>query len=139
MTKASTLYGHSNGGVFAHYALFNSDKYENQPFGAYIIGSPAFWGSYDAGIDKQTCDSDYGYWDRNQTLDKDVFLCAGSQEDPDYTDLYNGNPPTLEGLSALKERLDKHSKQCKYKLYDSHHYQYIPEMLDEWLTEHYAK
>ena len=137
--KKSTLYGHSNGGVFAHYALFNSDKYENQPFGAYIIGSPAFWGSYDAGIDKQTCDSDYGYWDRKQTLDKDVFLCAGSQEDPDYTDLYNGNPTTLEGLSALKERLDKHNKQCKYKLYDSHHYQYIPEMLDEWLTEHYAK
>ena len=137
--KKSTLYGHSNGGVFAHYALFNSDKYENQPFGAYIIGSPAFWGSYNAGIDKQTCDSDYGYWDRKQSLDKDVFLCAGSQEDPDYTDLYNGNPTTLEGLAALKERLDKHNKECKYKLYESHHYQYIPEMLDEWLTEHYAK
>ena len=27
----STLYGHSNGGVFAHTALFKSDLYENQP------------------------------------------------------------------------------------------------------------
>lgn len=42
----STLYGHSNGGVFAHTALFKSDLYENQPFGNYIIGSPAFWNLY---------------------------------------------------------------------------------------------
>ena len=33
----STLYGHSNGGVFTHEALFQSDLYENQPFGNYII------------------------------------------------------------------------------------------------------
>ena len=119
-------------------ALTLSKKADEGKCGDVIFVTLGF-GYHLDGSNKQTCDSDYGYWDRKQTLDKDVFLCAGSQEGLDYTDLYNGNPTTLEGLSALKERLDKHNKQCKYKLYDSHHYQYIPEMLDEWLTEHYAK
>ena len=74
----STLYGHSDGGVFTHYALFNSDRYENQPFGRYIIGSPAFWGLYDTtfNLDPEGCETDYGYFDRHEVLDKKVFLCA---------------------------------------------------------------
>ncbi len=136
---SSTLYGHSDGGVFAHYALFNSDKYENRPFGKYIIGSPAFWGLYDRDpeYDLEGCLSDYGYFDRNEKLDKSVFLCAGSEEDPDYADEYNGHPTTLEGLASLKERLESKGADVKYKLYDSHHYQYIPEMLCEYLRETY--
>ena len=39
----SALYGHSLGGTFTHYAAFQSDLFENQPFQYYIIGSPAFW------------------------------------------------------------------------------------------------
>lgn len=74
----SGFYGHSAGGVFSHYAVFNSDKYENQTFKYYIIGSPALWQLHrlenekypDAGI------TDYNYWDRNDTLDKVIFLCG---------------------------------------------------------------
>lgn len=138
----STLYGHSDGGVFTHYALFNSDQYENQPFGHYIIGSPALWGlkhynEYE-GISNDIYMNDYNYFVRNETLSKTVFLCAGSQEDPDYADNYReGDDTTLEGAAKLKERLESHNAELTYKLYESHHYQYIPEMLIEYLKETY--
>jgi predicted alpha/beta superfamily hydrolase len=139
----STLYGHSDGGVFAHYALFNSDKYENQPFGHYIIGSPALWGLYhyndDEHISNDDVLNDYGYFDRNKTLGKTVFLCAGALEDPDYADRYRGSDTTLEGTAKLKERLEAHGADLTYKLYDSHHYQYIPEMLIEYLKMRYPR
>ncbi|MBQ8824422.1 MAG: hypothetical protein IJZ64_04235 [Ruminococcus sp.] len=137
----SSLYGHSNGGVFTHNALFQSDLYENQPFGNYIIGSPAFWGLYDEDfdLDSEGCQSDYGYFDRNDTLDKNVFLCGGSLEDPDYSDSYNGHDTTLEGLAKLNDRLESHNANMTYKLYESHHYQFIPEMLIEFLKETYPK
>lgn len=137
----STLYGHSDGGVFTHYALFNSDKYENQPFGHYIIGSPALWGLYhyndEEHISNDNVLNDYGYFDRNEKLGKSVFLCAGSQEDPDYAEKYRGHDTTLEGVAKLKERLESHGADLTYKLYDSHHYQYIPEMLIEYLKTEY--
>lgn len=137
----STLYGHSDCGVFTHYALFNSDKYTNQPFGHYIIGSPALWGLYNyndgENISNDDIMNDYGYFDRNEKLGKSVFLCAGSQEDPDYADKYNGHDTTLEGVAKLKERLESHGADLTYKLYDSHHYQYIPEMLIEYLKTEY--
>ncbi len=134
----STLYGHSDGGVFAHYAMFCSDRYENQPFGRYIIGSPAFWGVHDdvPALDTAQCRNDYGYFDRSETLGKRVFLCAGSQEDPDYADMYEAqDDTTLEGVAKLKERLEAHGADLTYRLYESHHYQYIPEMLVEYLKE----
>lgn len=134
----STLYGHSDGGVFAHCALMTSDKYENQPFSAYIIGSPVFWATYEQdSYDSKSVESDYGCWDRNDRLGKKVFLCAGSLEDSDYASSFNGHPSTLEGLAALKDRLEKHGTDVKYKLYETHHYQFIPDMLDEWLGEYY--
>ena len=137
----STLYGHSDGGVFAHNALFKSDLYDNQPFGNYIIGSPALWGLYNyndnSGISSDDVLNDYGYFDRNEKLDKSVFLCAGALEDPDYKDSYNGHDTTLEGVAKLKERLEAHGADMTCKLYDSHHYQFIPEMLTEFLKEKY--
>ncbi|NLT10228.1 MAG: alpha/beta hydrolase [Ruminococcus sp.] len=133
----STLYGHSDGGVFTHYAMFNSDKYENQPFGHYIIGSPAFWGLYHHDK-KEYVLNDYDYFDRNEKLNKTVFLCAGSLEDPDYEDVYReGDDTTLEGVAKLKERLEAHGADLTYKLYESHHYQFIPEMLVEYLKATY--
>ncbi|MGN1404329.1 MAG: alpha/beta hydrolase [Ruminococcus sp.] len=135
----STLYGHSNGGVFTHNALFKSDLYENQPFGNYIIGSPAFWNLYleDFDLDSEGYINDYGYFDRNKTLCKKVFLCGGTLEDPDYTEYYNGHDTTLEGLAKLNDRLEAHDADVTYKLYESHHYQYIPEMLIEYLKKAY--
>lgn len=135
----SALYGHSDGGVFTHTALCKSDQYENQPFGKYLIGSPAFFGLYydHPELDPAAYETDYGYFDRNQTLAKQVFLCGGKLEDPDYAESYNGHPSTLEGLAALNDRLTAHGTDVTCKLYDSHHYQYIPEMLTEYLKTYF--
>ncbi|WP_289027572.1 alpha/beta hydrolase [uncultured Ruminococcus sp.] len=135
----STLYGHSNGGVFTHEALFQSDLYENQPFGNYIIGSPAFWNLYheELGVDPEDYSNDYGYFDRNDTLDKKVFLCGGTLEDSDYSEYYNGHDTTLEGLEKLNQRLESHNADVTYQLYHTHHYQYIPEMLTAYLKQTY--
>lgn len=135
----STIYGHSDGGVFTHTALCKSDLYENQPFGRYIIGSPAFWGLYSdtPGQHPEDYEADYGYFDRNETLEKQVFLCAGALEDPDYADSYNGHDTTLEGMQNLENRLESHHAVFTSKLYDSHHWQYIPDMLTEYLKTQY--
>lgn len=137
----SSLYGHSDGGAFTHYAAFNSDKYENQPFRNYIIGSPALWGLHhpeDSG-DITDYKRDYDYFERNDTFTKNLFITGGKDEDPDYESSYeNGEDSTLEGINSLKERLDEHGvTTAEVKLYDSHHYQYIPEMLVEFLCKYY--
>lgn len=138
----STLLGHSMGGVFSHYALFNSDKYENQPFGRYIIGSPAMFNLYsDNGddYDSKGGETDYGYFDRHETLDKKVWLCGGSQEGPDFENQYRGHDSILTALKKMDERLEAHKADLTYKLYESHHSQYVPEMLLEYLKKEYPK
>lgn len=134
----STLYGHSLGGTFAHYAVFNSDKYENQPFGNYIIGSPAFWSpGFLPYANLSEVKSEYGYFDRNDTLDKRIFICAGADEDPVYEEYYGDNDSTLEGVENLTKRLESYGfTNFECKLYPgSGHYEFIPEMLNEVLAE----
>lgn len=135
----STLFGHSMGGVFSHYALFQSDKYENQPFFRYIIGSPAMFNLYSTydDYDAEGGESEYGYFDRHDSLDKKVFLCGGSLEDPDYSTAYHGHDSLLTGLRKMKGRISSHNADITYKLYESHHYQYVPSMLLEFLKEEY--
>ena len=133
----STLFGHSLGGVFTHYALFNSDRYENQPFGCYIIGSPAFWSPYSREMsDYPEQAKDYGYFERNQTMGKSAFITAGSDEDEDYQEYFQDGDSTTESIAHLAERINAHcdpgSPAAVSKLYKSHHYQYIPEMLVEY-------
>lgn len=136
----STLFGHSLGGTFAHYAVFNSDKYENQPFGNYIIGSPAFWSSgFLPYTDGDEFKREYGYFDRNKTINKRIFICGGENEDPVYDAYYGENDSTLEGIKHLMERLEGYGvTTAESKIYpDSEHYQYIPEMLTEMLEKYY--
>lgn len=134
----STLFGHSLGGVFAHYALCNSDTYENQPFGCYIIGSPAFWSPYSREMsDYAEQANDYGYLERNEKITKRVFITAGSDEDEDYQEYFQDGDSTTESIVHLAERINAHcdagSPMAVSKLYKSHHYQYIPEMLVEYV------
>lgn len=138
----STLFGHSLGGVFAHYALCNSDRYENQPFGCYIIGSPAFWSPYSREMsDYADHANDYGFFDRNDTITKRVFITAGSDEDEDYAEYFEDGDSTTESIVHLAERInakcDPASPMAKDKLYKSHHYQYIPDMLIEYVDGGY--
>lgn len=137
----SGFYGHSAGGVFSHYAAFNSDKYENQPFRYYIIGSPALWEMHriDGKENPDACYDDYGYWERNDTFDKVLFLCGGENEDPEYEEYYDEYPTTLEGISGLMERLESHGVEtAECKIYeDSGHWQFIPDMFIEFFRKYY--
>lgn len=51
--------------------------------------------------------------------------------------MYRGHDTTLEGIAKLTERLGSHGADVTSKLYDSHHYQFIPEMLTEYLKQTY--
>ena len=73
--SSSCLFGHSQGGIFTHYAAFSSDLYENQPFAEYIIGSPAFWTPYFTCLsDWDEYQNEYGYFERNNSFDKKIYI-----------------------------------------------------------------
>ncbi|MBO4495667.1 MAG: hypothetical protein J5752_07410 [Clostridiales bacterium] len=136
----STLFGHSLGGVFAHYAVCNSDHYENQPFGNYIVGSPAFWSPYSTEMsDFSEQKNDYGYFERNKTMNKKILITGGTDENEDYQEYFGENDSTLDAIAHLEERVNSHcdtsSPMAASKLYKSHHYQYIPDMLIEYVDE----
>lgn len=141
--ERSAFYGHSAGGVLSHNAAFTSDLYENQPFKYYIIGSPALWEIHrlEAEEDPEAYKSDYGYWDRNETPDKIIFVCGGENEDPEYEEYYDGYDTTLEGIAHLIERLKEHGDaESECRIYeDSGHWQYIPEMFAEFFKKYYGK
>ena len=133
--SSSCLFGHSQGGVFTHYAAFNFDLYENQPFAEYIIGSPAFWTPYFTCVsDYEEYKDEYGYFERNETYDKFLVITGGDKEDADYEEYYGDNDSTLEGITHLCERLDSHGVTTYVtKLYDSNHYMYVPTLLMEYV------
>ncbi len=138
----STIYGHSAGGAFTHYAVFHSDLYENQPFHYYIIGSPGFWSPNFLPFQKEPGEykKEYGYFERNKTLDKELYICAGELEDPDYEDWYGDNDTTLEGVENLTKRLDGYGfKDYECELYYSHHWQFIPEMFEKFFLKYYGR
>ena len=57
-------------------------------------------------------------------------------EDEDYEEYYGDNDSTLEGVEHLTGRLDKQGVTTyKVKIYQSHHYQYVPDLMMEYLTK----
>ena len=139
----SGLYGHSAGGVMSHYAVFNSDLYENQPFRYYIIGSPAFWALHRLGSEENpdAYKNEYGYFERNNNFDKILYICGGENEDPVYKEYYDGYDSTLEGIANLTARLDSYgidSYRCK--IYENTgHWEFIPDMFREFFLEFYSR
>ena len=144
-SSQSVFFGHSLGGLFAHYALCNSDKYEYQPFAKYIIASPAMWSYYYTGEenfdtsgipDPYAYREDFGYFDRNESMDKDVFICAGAEEH------YNFDAPDLatipEDAQTIYERFTSHGVNAEIKLYEGMmHMSYVEDMLKEYLSQNF--
>ncbi|MBP5378844.1 MAG: alpha/beta hydrolase [Ruminococcus sp.] len=143
----SVFFGHSFGGLFSHYALCNSDKYEYQPFANYIIGSPSFWAYYypdseyydNSSIeDPYAIQREFDYFDRNETMDKNVFICAGGREA--YNDLKNADDLTTipEEAKLLHERLVSHGAKAELKIYeDCYHNNYLEDMLKDYLKQNF--
>ncbi len=146
-SSQSVFFGHSLGGLFAHYALCNSDKYEYQPFAKYIIASPAMWSYYyddsenvkdDYDIEKVSDPyayrEDFGYFDRNKAMDKDVFICAGADEHYDF------DAPDLatipEDAQTIYERFTSHGVNADIKLYEGMmHMSYVEDMLKDYIKK----
>ena len=142
-SSQSVFFGHSLGGLFAHYALCNSDKYEYQPFANYIIASPAMWSYYYTGEenfdtsgipDPYAYREDFGYFDRNESMDKDVFICAGAEEH------YNFDAPDLatipEDAQTIYERFTSHGVNAEIKLYEGMmHMSYVEDMLKDYIKK----
>lgn len=141
--------GHSWGGIFAHYALCNSDKYEYQPFKNYIIASALLsmtyskeywdvdipWEYNDQMIEEHAaCMNEYGYFDRNEAMSKNVLICVGSEE----TDMkpWMNDLNMVGNAKAIYERLTAHNVNAELKIYEGKdHYNYGEEMLAEYLKK----
>jgi hypothetical protein len=139
----SGLYGASLGGTFTHYAAFNSDKYENQPFQYYIIASPAFWSPsfLDFAPNAKDFKTEYGYFDRNKTFTKEIFIVGGENEDPENERHYIGESvSTLTGITNFIERMEnKGVTTVTSKIYEGGlHGDYLHGMFDDFFLEHYG-
>ena len=144
-SSKSVFFGHSLGGLFADYALCNSDKYEEQPFANYIIASPALWTWYYTGphnfdnssiSDREACNREFDYFERNENMSKNVFICAGGDEK------YHFDEPDLktipEDAQSLYERLNSHGVNAQFKLYEGkEHMDYVEDMLNEYIRDNF--
>ncbi|MBQ6252092.1 alpha/beta hydrolase-fold protein [Ruminococcus sp.] len=144
----SVLFGHSSGGPFADYALCNSDRYEYQPFKNYIIGSPAFCDAYyddnpykgdiDLSVikDPYAFQREFDYFERNETMDKNVFICVGEKEDIQMN--CGDGDDMVEGTKKLYERLKSHGANAELHIYEGcFHTNYLKGMLMDYLKQNF--
>lgn len=131
----STFFGHSNAGFLSYYCLMSSDLYDNQPFGNYLIGSPTLW-SLSPGYGYGEVLKDYGYWDRNATMNKNVVICVGELEDKEYEMYFGDKPSTTEGAKLLNDRIMAHDVESEYIVYEgSKHSDYVDKMLLDYVKK----
>lgn len=139
----SVFFGHSLGGLFSHYALCNSDKYDYQPFANYIIGSPAFWTYYfsrpygfdiSSIPDPHAFEREFDYFDRNGTMDKNVFICAGDSESYEFSAPDVATIP--QEAQSLYDRLVSHGVNAEIMLYEGkRHMNYVEDMFNEYMKK----
>ncbi len=142
-SSRSVFFGHSLSGLFAHYALCNSDKYEDQPFANYVIGSPALWtyhfakpGGFDISLipDQHAFEREFDYFERNETMDKNVFICAGGDEHYEFPAPDLATIP--EDSQALFDRLASHGVNAEIMIYEGkNHMNYVGDMFLEYLKK----
>jgi len=141
----SALMGHSLGGFFMHYAVFNSDKYENQPFQYYVMASP----STDNVVRLHYKGNDYisvetDYFKRNKVLTKEIYVTAGEREDDEGYSLYGKNFSAyamLTGIEDFKTRMKEHKvKTIEYEIFEgADHSSYVKPMMRKSLRKYYGK
>ena len=112
-----TLTGHSYGGYWGFYALFNSDTIGKNTFKNYYIGSPSF----QASTGKENIASfEEAYHLRNTKLDCNVYVTAGSLENygfikpiTDFIDFLNER--NYDGLKLTYEIIDSYNHNNVFK------------------------
>lgn len=112
-----TLTGHSNGGYFAFYALFQRDTIGKNIFRNYLVGSPALAARTDG---KSMDDFEREYFARKQTLDARVCVTVGEWEPVDFTRRIDDFVRTVDarlypGLSLTYDVLEKQTHTTSFK------------------------
>jgi len=127
--KRSALMGHSLGGLFVYYAVFNHDKYKNEPFNYYVIASPSLYMT-DNQSNWKYGDIEKDYYKRNRKLEKEIYLTAGDKE--------YGN--ILPNVNNFFQRSKKYKiKTLDYEVFDGTHSSYVKPMLRKSLLKFYYK
>jgi len=127
--KRSALMGHSLGGLFVYYAVFNHDKYKNEPFNYYVIASPSFFITNNQSYWKYD-DIEKDYYKRKRKLDKEIYLTAGDKE---YGDM-------LSYINNFLKRTKKYRiKTLDYDVFEGTHSGYVKSMLCKSLLKFYKK
>jgi enterochelin esterase-like enzyme len=126
--KRSALMGHSLGGLFMYYAVFNHDKYKNSPFHYYVMASPSLYViNNQANWKHGNIEEDY--FKRNHTLEKEIYLTVGDQE---YDMLPNIN-------NFLQRAMVYGIRTIDYEEYDGDHVSFVKEMMRNSLLKFYGK
>jgi len=127
--KRSALMGHSLGGLFVYYAVFNHDKYKNDPFNYYVIASPSFF-MMDNKSNWKYGDIEKNFFKRNKKLEKEIYLTAGNKE---YGDI-------LPNIDNFLQRAKKYRiTALDYEVFDGTHSSYVKPMLHKSLLKYYNK
>ena len=113
----STLAGHSYGGFWTLYALFNRDIIGDCPFGCYYVGSPSLQATTNT---RNITWFEEQYELRNNELPCKVYMCAGSKEMSTFTNpiqylSVNMQKSTYQGLTLDYVLLDGESHNTVFK------------------------
>lgn len=123
----SALMGHSLGGLFAYYAVFNHDKYINQPFNYYVIASPSFFLLSTQNWKHGNIEREY--FNRNKKFNKEIYLAAGNKEE--YSNI-------LYEIDDFLQRARKNKiETIDYKIYEGNHASFVKLMLRRSLLKFY--
>jgi len=127
--KRSALMGHSLGGLFVYYAVFNHDKYKNEPFNYYVIASPSFFMMNNQSNWKYG-DIEKDYFKREKKLKKKIYLAAGDKE---YGDI-------IQNINYFLQRSKKNKiKTIDYEIFEGTHSGYVKPMMRKSLLKFYKK
>lgn len=121
-------FGHSFGGLFGAYVLFNNDGL----FRRFVIGSPSFWQA-----SKVIADAEKSFAATGKPLPARVFFSVGMLEGP------NTGPGMVGDLKAFIALLDqRHYKGLEYQVHyfdDESHLSVIPATISRGLRSIYGK
>jgi len=127
--KRSALMGHSLGGLFMYYAVFNHHKYKNNPFHYYVMSSPSLYITVLPSYWK------YGnieneYFKSKGKLEKVIYLTAGNREDDDM----------LLRIDSFLQRSKKNGiTTIEYELFNGDHSSFVKQMMRKSLLKFYKK
>lgn len=112
-----TLTGHSLGGYWGFYALFNSDSISKNMFKNYYIGSPSFAASTK---NKFIDDFEKMYSKRSKELNANVYVTVGSKEPAAFISPITNFIKTLEernykGLNLKYEEIKDYDHDTVFK------------------------